>query len=91
MSIVDPRAPEMNDMRSYFVRGVTAGIFGFSLSSDDLFLPFVWAAPYSPGDRQGGGICAVTGYWAAAHAMTHTSRGHAIKEFAGNDHPGRNK
>jgi len=95
MSIVDPQKPEPTssgfDWRSYFVRGITSGIFGLSLSSDDLFDPFVWDTPTSNGDRLGGGICAVTNYWAPAHSMVHTDRGMAIKEFAQNDHVGENR
>mgnify|MGYP003652077351 CR=1 FL=1 len=95
MSISDPQKPEHTttevDWRSFFVRALSAGIFGFSLSSDGQFSPFVWDEPTSPGDRQNGGLCCVTGYWAPAHSMVKTSRGKAIIEFAPNDKPkGRN-
>ena len=91
MSICDPNWVEMQDMRSWAMRAFTAGIFGFSLSQDDQFTPLVYDEPTSDGDRLSGGICTVTGFWAPGHSMVKTARGKAIKEYAGYDHPGRNK
>lgn len=68
------------------LRLVTAGLFGQSNVESELLYPFVYEQPYSPADRQNGGICAVTGYWAPAHCLVQTKQGRAIKEFAGYDH-----
>lgn len=91
MSICDPNWVEQQDMRSWAMRAFTLGIFGFSMSQDDQFTPFVYQAPTSNGDRLSGGICSVTGFWSSGSSMVDTARGKAIKEFAGYDHPGDNK
>ena len=91
MLLADPQKPERTttgvDWRSFFVRNISAGIFGFSTSSDGQFSNLVWETPTSPGDRRNGGICTVTGWWAPAHSMVKTSRGKAIAEFAPYDKP----
>lgn len=77
-------ARTVEDNRSLAVRFFTGGLFSF----DDVPVcrKFVFDTPVSEGDRQSGGICSVTGYWAPGRRLVSTSLGRAIDIFAPNDH-----
>ncbi len=77
-------ARTVQDNRSLAVRFFTGGLFSF----DDVPVSrmFVFDTPVSEADRQSGGICSVTGYWAPGRRLVTTSRGRAIDNFAPNDH-----
>ena len=77
-------ARTVQDNRSLAVRFFTGGLFSF----DDVPVnrTFVFDTPVSEADRQSGGICSVTGYWAPGRRLVITSLGRAIDIFAPNDH-----
>ena len=80
------------DYRDIAVRAFSNGLFGLSTWGDATTQSiFVWLEPINAADRRSGGICCVTGYWCAGRGMVTTSRGRAIREFAPNDKPGRDK
>ncbi len=76
-------ARTVEDNRSLAVRAFTGGIFSFD--NVPTSKTFVFDTPVSEADRQGGGVCSVTGYWAPARRLVSTSRGRAIDIFAPND------
>ncbi len=77
-------ARTVQDNRSLAVRFMTGGLFSF----DDVPVnrTFVFDTPVTEADRQNGGVCSVTGYWAPGRRLVSTSRGRAIDIFAPKDH-----